>query len=240
MSKKKGEYHGGAWKVAYADFVTAMMALFMVLWISSQDDEILISTSEFFQNPYNSPLDQSLGVMPNTSNSIGSGDTEEIDPNNMTDMSFLYSLAKEFYRLLDLDSEDDSKPLEIKVTSDGLRITVFDRAGQPLFVKNSDQFTEWGEFAIRNLSWIMDRYNHKIRIDAHASKGFKLESPGPDYGPWELTVDRANATRRMLVYYALEPGKIDRITGFGDSQPLPGYNPEEDSNQRIEISLVIN
>ncbi len=238
MSKKKGGHHGGAWKVAYADFVTAMMALFMVLWISSQDEEILISTSEFFQNPYNSPQDQSLGVMPNTSNSIGSGDTDEIEKNNVTDMAFLYALAKEFYRLLDLDENDDTSPLEIKVTSDGLRITVFDRTGQPLFVNNSDEFTAWGDFAIRNLSWIMDRYNHKIRIDAHASK--KTSPEAADYGSWELSVDRANATRRKLVHYALEPSKVERVTGYGDSLPLPGLAADDESNQRIEISLVMN
>ena len=69
MAKKKAEaHHGGAWKVAYADFVTAMMALFMVLWISAQDKEILIATSQYFQNPFRSPMDATSGVLPFNSN----------------------------------------------------------------------------------------------------------------------------------------------------------------------------
>ena len=79
--KKAAAHHGGAWKVAYADFVTAMMALFMVLWISSQNQKILISTAQYFQNPFRSPMDASSGVMPFNSNksttSSGQGEGEE-------------------------------------------------------------------------------------------------------------------------------------------------------------------
>src|SRR5213592_2544644 len=104
MTKKKAQaHHGGAWKVAYADFVTAMMALFMVLWISSQDEKILIATSKYFQNPFNSPLNANAGVMPfnsnKTSNSEGKneGDEKEISRNKAIQMTFLNTVAADFY-----------------------------------------------------------------------------------------------------------------------------------------------
>src|SRR3982750_1403446 len=93
--KKAAAHHGGAWKVAYADFVTAMMALFMVLWISSQDEKILIATAKYFQNPFNSPLNASSGVMPFNTNKAtksegrDSGDEKEPSHNKAIQMTFL-------------------------------------------------------------------------------------------------------------------------------------------------------
>src|SRR5262245_44913240 len=131
MAKKAQAHHGGAWKVAYADFVTAMMALFMVLWISAQDKEILIATSEYFQNPFRSPMDATSGVLPfnsnKTSNSSGKeqGDAkEQSDRNKQIQMTFLNSVAADFYRLLHLDENLQDKPIDVQVTTDGLRVTL--------------------------------------------------------------------------------------------------------------------
>src|SRR5215203_4368387 len=124
---------GGAWKVAYADFVTAMMALFMVLWISAQDKEILIATSEYFQNPFKSPLDASSGIMPFNSNKTtqskgkGQGESDQ-DRTKQVQLTFLNSVAADFYRLLHLDESLEGKSIEIQVTTDGLRVSLFDRA----------------------------------------------------------------------------------------------------------------
>src|SRR3954470_4693570 len=102
MAKKSQPHHGGAWKVAYADFVTAMMALFMVLWISAQDKEILISTSQYFQNPFKSPMNANAGVMPfnNTKNTRSKGEEEGEAKKNQSkqvDLAFLNSVAADFY-----------------------------------------------------------------------------------------------------------------------------------------------
>ena len=102
MAKKASAHHGGAWKVAYADFVTAMMALFMVLWISAQDQKILIATSKYFQNPFRSPMDANSGVMPfNTNKSSQTsgkddGSEKEIDRNKQISLTFLNSVAADF------------------------------------------------------------------------------------------------------------------------------------------------
>src|ERR1044071_6749522 len=154
--------HGGAWKVAYADFVTAMMALFMVLWMSAQDKEILIATSQYFQNPFRSPMDATSGVLPfnnnKTSQSQGKdqGDAkEQSDRNKQIQMTFLNSVAADFYRLLHLDEDVQKKAVQIQVPTDGLRVTLFDGAKQRLFVEDSSELTEWGTFVLQNLAWMI-------------------------------------------------------------------------------------
>lgn len=228
---------GGAWKVAYADFVTAMMALFMVLWISAQDQEILLATSQYFQSPFNSPLDASTGVLSMAASGGPDNSMEKVDPSSMVDLSMLNKLAANFTKALDIDQNDSDAPVEVKVTNEGLKLTVFDRNDRPLFEEKSDKFTKWGDFVIQNLAWGMDRYKFRIRIDGHTAAG-PSDSDG-EYSGWELSSDRANATRRALQYYAVEPERFERVTGFADTQPLPGRDPESELNQRIEISLVV-
>jgi len=244
MAKKKAAaHHGGAWKVAYADFVTAMMALFMVLWISAQDQEILIATSQYFQNPFRAPLTATSGVLPfnsnQTSRSQGDDQGSEKDVKKaQIEMTFLNSAAAEFYRLLNLDKDLAEKPLDIQVTSDGLRITLFDRIRQPLFVGDTAEFTEWGTFVMQNLSWAVERHKFRVTIDGHTRA--KLVLSRPDYTPWELSTDRANAARRSLVHYAVDPGAIEQIAGYADTRPIAGEAPESESNQRITLSLALS
>ena len=239
--KKAAAHHGGAWKVAYADFVTAMMALFMVLWISAQDKKILLATSRYFQNPFHSPMDATSGVLPFNSNTTtqskgdDTGTEKEQSRNKQVQATFLNTVAADFYRLLHLDKDLTEKPIDIQVTSDGLRVTLFDRARRPLFLGNTAEFTEWGNFVMQNLSWMIDRHHFRVTIDGHTKS--KLIFDREDYSPWELSADRANAARRSLVHYAVDPQLIDRVTGYADTRPLPGEKPESDSNQRITLSL---
>ncbi len=226
---------GGAWKVAYADFVTAMMALFMVLWIIGQDTEILESTSRYFQNPFNSPLERSSGMMGEGDESIAEHVMSQEIRSSMMDMSLLHDMAQEFYRLLDLESSDAEVPVEVVVTDDGLRVVIYDKEEQPFFVKKSVDFTDWGDLIIKNLAWLVESYRLNVRIDAFCPEGLNWEDN--DYGAFDLTADRANAARRALVYYALDATKIERVTGHGDRKPLPDIDPEDPKNQRLEISL---
>ncbi|MGC4072200.1 MAG: flagellar motor protein MotB [Nibricoccus sp.] len=231
---------GGAWKVAYADFVTAMMALFMVLWICSQDKEVLIATSQYFQNPFNSPMKSSSGVMPldsQKSSSDGSGKGEKEDSTSTVNLQFLNSIAKDFFRMMQLDEDLADKPIDIQVTSDGLRVNLFDRARQPLFQKNTAEFTEWGRFCMQSLAWMIDRNRFHVVIEGHTKPG--LDLPKPDYTPWELSADRANASRRALTHYAVDDKQIDRVTGFASTMPLPDQPASSESNQRVTLSLTV-
>ncbi|HRE07244.1 MAG TPA: flagellar motor protein MotB [Opitutaceae bacterium] len=240
---------GGAWKVAYADFVTAMMALFMVLWISSQDKEVLIATSRYFQQPFNSPLNASAGILnldgkqisesssrPKSRDEKGEGGRPTSDAKEI-DLQFLNSIAKDFYRLLHMDEDLEDRPIDIQVTSDGMRITLFDRPKQPLFEGNTAEFTEWGRFIVQSLAWMIDRNRFQVVIEGHTRSG--LEMPDEAYSTWELSTDRANAARRALTHYAVDPKLINRVTGYSDTRTLPLEPPESDSNQRVTLSLSL-
>jgi chemotaxis protein MotB len=238
MARKKEAHHGGAWKVAYADFVTAMMALFMVLWISAQDKEILLATSDYFKQPFNALTDNSVGVMRGKN-----GGSQGKDKNGQTasaaNLAFLNALASELNRMLNVsDTAQDDQPVDVQVTSDGLKVTVYDRSKRPVFEKNSAKFTPWGRFIMQNLAWIVDHNKFKTAIDGHAASGIVM--PDQNYSLWELTSDRANAARRLLEQYAVDPAKISRVTGYADTEPLPNVPASSDANQRITVSLSID
>jgi chemotaxis protein MotB len=235
---------GGAWKVAYADFVTAMMALFMVLWISAQDKEILISTSQYFQSPFRSPLEATSGVMPFNSNkttqSQGKGSEKDHEKDKQISMTFLNSVAADFYRLLHLDEALEGKPIDIQVTTDGLRVSLFNRANRPVFVPGTTELTEWGNFVLQNMAWTIDRHTFNVTIDGHARVDTAGTGIKPNYTIWELSADRANAARRALVHYAVGPRQIERVTGYGATKPVPNEPAASDSNDRITLNLTLS
>lgn len=240
---------GGAWKVAFADFMTAMMALFLVLWISAQDQKILIATSKYFQSPFSSPMTEHSGIMPFNKSSTSSSSSSESsesqssssssssasDSTKQIKLQFLNSVAADFTRMLNIDQVADQSPVDIQVTADGLRVTLFDRPKQPVFEGDTDKFTEFGENLMQSLSWMIERHHFRVVIDGHTRAGMKWTQP--DQSSWELSTARANSTRRRLVHYAVSPEQIDRVTGYGDTVPLDGEKPDSIANHRVALSL---
>ncbi len=237
MAKKKAEaHHGGAWKVAYADFVTAMMALFMVLWICSQDKKILLATSKYFKQPFNAMSDRSVGIMPGKQGG-SKGEDQSADKTTAANLSFLNALASELNRMINLQADPEEKSVDMEVTSDGLKITLYDRTKRAIFKKGTAEITEWGGLVLQNLAWLIERNNLKVFIDGHAASGSEPAAASASYGMWELTADRANAARRLLVKYAVNPKEIERVTGYADTKPLLNAARDSASNERITVSL---
>jgi chemotaxis protein MotB len=244
MAKKQAG-HGGAWKVAYADFVTAMMALFMVLWISAQDPKIVIATSQYFKNPFlASAADATSGVLPfnnkrsSPSDGKEQGNEKEKDSQRAVKMTMLNSVAADFFRLLHLEENLAEKPIDVEITADGLRVTVFNRSNKPVFVKDTAELTEWGQFVMQNLAWIIDHHRFRVIIEGHTRSNITFTQP--NYGNWNLSCDRALSTQRALVFYAVDEALIERISGFGDTQPVPGVARDSETNQRITLSLSLS
>jgi chemotaxis protein MotB len=241
--RKKDAHHGGAWKVAFADFMTAMMALFLVLWISAQDKKILVATARYFQNPFNSPMKNTSGIMPYDTNKpsqphgTDSGADEPQTSKRNVDLQYLNALSKDFFRLLNLDEDMGEKPVDIQVTSDGLRITLYDRSKRPLFADKTAELTEWGRFVMQSLAWMIDRQKFRVVIEGHTRHGLVL--PTPEYTIWELSADRANSARRALTLYAVDPTRVERVTGYADTRPIPFQAPDSEANQRVTLSLTM-
>lgn len=230
--------------MAYADFVTAMMALFMVLWISAQDEGVLEATSQYFQNPFKGQ--PSLIPFRNAGRDSDQAEQDRrgtrrdkaMSPPRRVQRDRLGNAAAEFYRLLRLDESMENRPIDVQVTSDGLRVTVFDRSSRPVFVGDSTEFSDWGKEVVQRLAWLIDRHELRVVIDGHTRP---LTAPlRENYTAWELSADRANAARRALVHYAVEPGQIERVTGYAETRPVEGETPESESNQRLTFSLSLN
>ena len=234
MAKKAEAHHGGAWKVAYADFVTAMMALFMVLWICAQDKKILLATSKYFKQPFNAMTPNSVGILDEKS---GGSKGDEDGKASATNLAFFKALASELSKLINVKDVEEEKAVEIQVTSDALKITLYDRTKHAVFKPGSAEVTPWGRMVMQNLAWTIERNDLKIYLDGHASTASLAADGDGAYGPWELTADRANAARRLLVKYAVNPTKIERVSGFADTKPLPKQPGSSPGNERITISL---
>ena len=99
------------------------------------------------------------------------------------------------------------------------------------------KFTEFGDNLMQSLSWMIERNHFRVIIDGHIRTGLKMSRA--DYSGWDLSTDLANATRRILVHYAVDTAQIERVAGYGDTIPLTGEKPESEENTRVTISLSV-
>lgn len=234
---------GGAWKVAYADFITAMMALFMVLWILGSEEELLEQLQEYFRNPP-SPFDSQSGKFPVDIGEF-SGHSAVDDKElyyDSKDASVLQGVMDEFYKVLDVSiSSEEAPPVEITITSDGLRLVMFDREGTRLFNDSKAELSEWGQFLTQNLAWLLSRYPFDVVIESHSGELDELQAKEftDQYGAWELTSDRSNEIRRSLQFYANGDLDIKRVSGYGKTKPLEGGTGRGRTNQRVHLALSL-
>jgi chemotaxis protein MotB len=150
---------------------------------------------------------------------------------------FLKAIAKDFTRLLNI-KEDEKEPIEIQITSDGLKMNIYNRPNKPIFKQNSSELEPWGIHVFQNLAWLIERYNFLVYLEGHTANGTEL-GPNLSYTPWELSTDRANSIRRFMEKYAMSPDKTKSVAGFGDTQPLPNLPPDSRDNDRMTVSLSL-
>jgi chemotaxis protein MotB len=240
MSRKR-QHHGGAWKVAYADFVTAMMALFMVLWLTSQDQRIKEAVERSFRNPFSSLTKESTGLIPNKDTQAVKGDTGSFDSASSVELNMLRRIAEDLLKTLATKNEEpDDNPAKLEITPDGLRISVFDRAKHPIFQPDSAQFTPYGNWVFSTLAWQVSRYTNSLQVEleGHTERGH--QPPQPDYGNWEISADRANTARRKLLDHGVHEEQIRKVAGYADTQPMPDCAATDESNRRVAVLLRIS
>ena len=236
--KKKGHY-GGAWKVAYGDFVTTMMALFMVLWLTSQDQRIKEAIERAFRNPFSSVTKESVGIIPTKEIQAVKNSSGNFDSASAIELNMLRRLNRDL--LKSLQSEDPSAPdssVKLDLTPEGLRINVFDRAHKPIFEPQSTKFTSYGDWVFSTLAWEISRYaNFSIELEGHTESGHPPRSE--EYGDWEISTDCANAVRRKLIEHGVGNRQIKKVVGYGDTQPMPNQEPGAEINRRVTVLLNI-
>lgn len=237
--KQKHAHHGGAWKVAYADFVTAMMALFLVLWLASQDQKIKEAVQRSFRNPFASVTKESTGIIPNKDVMAVKASGGNFDSASAVELNMLRKIAQDLLQALQNNPESqENNPLDLEITPDGMRISVFDRNHKPIFEPDSAKFTAYGDWIFSTLAWQISRFTNSfaVELEGHTEKGRTYTEA---YSAWELSTDRANASRRKLLEHDVDPVQIRKVAGFADTQPMPNLEPTSESNRRVAVLLKV-
>ncbi|MBI1764550.1 MAG: OmpA family protein [Acidobacteria bacterium] len=229
--KGHGGHHGGAWKVAYADFVTAMMALFLVLWLVSQAD---VKLKESIANYFKSPGVFSTmkgGILSRSKNM-----SKEPNPQDNEDalMSAAVLLRKKFQKSPEFSSVKDQ--VKVEVTEDGLRIQILDKAERVSFTSGSAELTESARQILTEIATSICDLPNPIFIGGHTDR--HVFPNGSSYTNWELSADRANAARRYLEHSCVKPDQIRRVVGYADTELLYPSDPFAPGNRRISITVT--
>jgi chemotaxis protein MotB len=224
IKKKKGHgaHHGGAWKVAYADFVTAMMALFIVLWLLNASKQVQEAVGGYFKDPRGTA--KRVG-----SNKNGSDTYVALKKEDMS------KLKEELLQSIHhLDPQDKLKnQIEITVTAEGLRIELMESPKGTFFELGSTEPTQALKDLLRVLAGELGKLPNKISIEGHTDS--MMYSAKRNYDNWDLSTNRANEARRLMVAEGVREEQISQVRGFADRQPRLPQHPEDPSNRRVSL-----
>jgi chemotaxis protein MotB len=261
---KKGGHgaHGAAWKIAYADFVTAMMAFFLLMWLlGSTTKGDLKGISEYFQSPLQVAM----------SGGSGSGDATSLIPGGGEDLTRVVGQRKrgeqenrrksgdrqqdkrrgeQLARMQELKARIDGAVLanstlsefrnqiRVEITPDGLRIQIVDDFKRPMFDLGSASVKSYMRDILHEIGKVLNEVDNRIALTGHTDSA-PYSGGQRSYSNWELSADRANASRRVLIAGGMDPQKIARVVGLADSSLLDKDDPRNALNRRISI-IVLN
>jgi chemotaxis protein MotB len=217
---------GGAWKVAYADFVTALMALFIVLWLVSSGRDVRESVAGYFRDP------RGFQRLNGTAHA-GSGESLSLDEANIRKLR--ERLEQAMRRMPEL--RRFSKYVQFTYTGEGLRIELMEADGGIFFETGSPRPTPSGERMFGLLAEQLGELPNEVAIEGHTdSRPFR--NGGLDtYGNWELSFDRANMARRIMIARGLRPDQVSEIRGYADHRGIIAGNPADSRNRRISVVM---
>ncbi|SDK77315.1 chemotaxis protein MotB [Franzmannia pantelleriensis] len=245
-------HHGGSWKIALADFMTAMMALFLVLWIlATASEEQLQGVAEYFSTP----LAVAIAGGDRTSSSDSAipgggpdpiheeGERMRIDMRTQSRSSDEIRRFRNLQQRMETLIEGDPQLRELRrqirfdMTPEGLRVQLVDTEQRPMFELGSDTVAPYMRNLLRAIAPLLNDMDNPLSLSGHTdsipySGGYR------GYSNWELSSDRANASRRELVAGGLDPDKLLRVAGMGDRVPLSDTAPDDPVNRRIAIVVL--
>ncbi len=264
IKKVAGGHHGGAWKIAYADFVTAMMAFFLLMWLlGSTTKGDLEGIAEYFKTPLKVAMQGGSGSgdsssvlkcggqdLTRKSGQIKKGETEaeKKSYNLKAAQAELERIETERLKGLKqkLEAAIDSNPtlkqfkrqLLIDITSEGLRIQIVDEQNRPMFNLASADLQSYTKVILREIGHVLNDVPNRISLSGHTDATLYANG-GRGYSNWELSTDRANASRRELIAGGMDEAKMLRVVGLASSVPFGTAAPNDPVNRRISI-IVMN
>lgn len=255
--------HSAAWKIAYADFVTAMMAFFLLMWLlGSTTKGDLNGIAQYFQSPLQVAMKGGSGSGDATTiingggedltrvvgqrkrgeqeNRRGSGDRQQQERRRAEELAHMEDLKAKVDAaiLANATLSEFRNQIRVEITPDGLRIQIVDDFNRPMFDLGGATVKSYMRDILREIGKVLNEVDNKIALTGHTDS--VLYAGGQrSYSNWELSADRANASRRELISGGMEPKKIARVVGLADSNPLDKDDPRDPLNRRISI-IVLN
>ncbi len=233
-------HHGGAWKVAFADFMTAMFALFLVLWLVNQSSDVKSAIAGYFQDPLGRANEFGSSIVP------GEGAQTQmarpLAPAQIVDIRIdrLMRLAEEIREKLGTVPLLDSlrNRIEISMTEDGLRIELLEDSTAQFFQSGSATMSPQGRELITLIGRELARDSNQIQIEGHTDSRPYVSTNG--YSNWELSADRANAARRILGEGGVPSRRISEIRGMADRELRYPNAPFDPRNRRVTITVLLD
>ena len=243
VRKKKGGHgghHGGAWKVAYADFVTAMKAFFLVMWLVGQSPSVKHSVAGYFREPGVFDYEHSRGMIPGGTPGVEPGrspaDTASEAEGRLKHEEDVLKQAAEHVRQKLAEMPNISslrEQIELTLTSEGLRIELVERAGSSFFDSGSAALLGESERILTVIAIELSHLQNEVVREGHTdSRGY---SGAGAYGNWELSADRANAARRVMEHAGLNGGQLRGVRGFADTALRVPNDSLDPRNRRVSI-----
>lgn len=224
IKKIKGhaEHHGGAWKVAYADFVTAMMALFIVLWLMGSSAPVKKAVAGYFTDPSGKSGASGSGA-------AGAGENLSLKKDDMGKLKEkLESAMKQSPQLEKLKNQ-----VNMTVTGEGLRIELLESEVGTFFESGKPSPSASGEDMLRMMSSELGKMPNKLFIEGHTdARPFSSKN---GYSNWELSSDRANSARKVMRDGGLRPDQVVEVRGYADQRLRKPDDPDNASNRRVSI-----
>jgi chemotaxis protein MotB len=222
-----GGHHGGAWKVAYADFVTALMSLFIVLWLMGSSEKVKKAVAGYFNDPKGTG--QLLGTT-----MTGTGEIVTVS-NEQAMQQLKEKLEKEILEKKELSKL--SKQIEITITAEGLRIELIEDKKGTFYQSGSAKLSDSGQELLALLGGELKTLPNALLIEGHTDAA--QYSTDKNYSNWELSADRANSARRLMQQDGVRGDQVTQVRGYADQMLRVKNNPFDPSNRRVSI-LVKN
>jgi chemotaxis protein MotB len=238
--KKKGEHgaHGGAWKVAYADFVTAMMALFIVLWVMGQDAKIKEAVASYFKNPSGISLGIGSGLFNDGKKIINDAKDSKVNELLIKELEKqkLTQMGEELLDQIKQDKEfkDILDQVKIEFVDEGMLIELIESQHDAFFEIGTAKLSEKAFNLIKTVGKKLSALDNKLIIEGHTDAR-PYQNDGTGYTNYELSSDRANSARRALVIGGVRDNQINEIRGYADKKLRNPSNPFDVFNRRVSI-----
>ncbi|HEX4310839.1 MAG TPA: flagellar motor protein MotB [Acidobacteriaceae bacterium] len=224
IKKKSGHggHHGGAWKVAYADFVTAMMSLFIVLWLMNTSEKVRQAVAGYFNDPKGTAKETGT-------DQSGTSDNLALTEKNIPELK--KKIEEAIHKMNDLKTLQNQ--IQITITPEGLRIELLETKDGTFFDTGSAKVNRNGEELLKMIAGQLGDLPNCVSIEGHTDAAPYASKDG--YGNWDLSTDRANAARRVMQNSGLRANQVSQVRGFADQKLRVPSNPLDPSNRRISL-----